>query len=55
MWFRRGGGGYGHEIPLPRLGEDEVGELVPAAEDAEDFAPVAEDEEEFFCENESEP
>jgi hypothetical protein len=36
------------EVAFNRRGEDEVGELVPGAEDAEDLAAVAEDEEEFF-------
>ena len=40
--------GPGSEVAFYGGGEDEVGELVPGAEDAEDLAAVAEDEEEFF-------
>lgn len=36
------------EVTFDGGGEDEVRELVPRAEDAEDFAAVAEDEEELF-------
>jgi hypothetical protein len=48
VWIRRDRGRDRHEIPLSRLGEDKVGELVPTAQDAEDFAPVTEDEEKFL-------
>ncbi len=43
-----GGGWDGHVVPFLGLGEDQVGELVPGAQDAEEFAAVAEDEEELF-------
>lgn len=45
---RKGGRRYRHEISFFCVGEDEVGELIPGPEDAEEFAAVAEDKEEFF-------
>lgn len=42
-------GGYRDEISLSRVGQDEVGELVPGSENAVDLAPVTEDEEDFLC------
>jgi hypothetical protein len=45
-----GGGGRGNSdvVAFDGRGEDEVGELIPGAQDTKEFAPVAENEKEFF-------
>ena len=42
------GGGDDDEKALDGRGQDQVGELVPAAQDAEEFAAVAQDQDEFL-------